>query len=327
MKKLVLPLIVSFLVIALSFGFYLYLQNTRYDIRSVGQGRAYKIDRKTGQIWMILGRREVLVESSDTATQQKSPEDKAIELVKESYALGNYPKVETQIRNWLKEKKGSLRIIGWKARKIDDQAYLVSYTINEGSGEQGYFFDVNLVAEIVCSVNGNPELAKKYGIGEKKVYSEKEIEDFMRKIFKTRKAPLPWREVIQKEDYKALSSEQRLRAREQYFNEVVIPQIKKPEDIEKARSQFYDFANSLEPELKPEKEGFRKKGFEETLAQIRLEVEMKEGIDKPKPSKVNNHLGRVLEKGISGAVLGGLFALLIVIFLSTKKAIIRLKRR
>ncbi len=39
---------------------------------------------------------------------------------------------------------------------------MVSYHFDKGDGYRGYFFEVNLVAEIVRKVGGDPELEKKY---------------------------------------------------------------------------------------------------------------------------------------------------------------------
>jgi hypothetical protein len=167
----------SVLIIAIAglIGFYIHSQNTRYYIQSSGSGLVYKIDRKTGRTWVIKGKREFSVKSSEiensgTSTESEwemvkilSPEDSAILLAKAPYVAG-FSQKESQIRDWLKRKRGELQIIGWKAEKIDDQTYLVSYTFDDGSGERGYFFEVNLFARIVRDVLGDPALEKKYGI-------------------------------------------------------------------------------------------------------------------------------------------------------------------
>jgi len=68
------------------------------------------------------------------------------------------------INKWLQTRKGSLKIYGWEAQKIDEYTYLVSYTFGEGKERVGFFFEVNLLAGIVRKVPGDPELEKKYGI-------------------------------------------------------------------------------------------------------------------------------------------------------------------
>ena len=47
----------------------------------------------------------------------------------------------------------------------------------------------------------------------------------------------PWKEVIASPQYQSLSSEQKAEAQEQYFNDVVAPNV--GNDIDNARQQFY----------------------------------------------------------------------------------------
>jgi hypothetical protein len=163
MKKTVI-LTILIVLLGLLLAFYIYSENTRYYIQSTAKGVAYKIDRRTGRTWLIAGGREVLVEGSESSVQSSSPVIRAIGLAKNSHAFGGYLTVESQIKDWLADKKGGLKIYGWEAKKVDDQKYLVSYTFDQGSGRVGYFFEVNLVANIVRKVIGDPELEKEYGI-------------------------------------------------------------------------------------------------------------------------------------------------------------------
>jgi len=89
--------------------------------------------------------------------QKLSPEEKAIRLVEESQALGGEMSVNLTIDKWLKEKGEEVRPIGWSASKKNDQVYLVSYkykvySFREGTGERGFFFEVNLPTEAVRNV-------------------------------------------------------------------------------------------------------------------------------------------------------------------------------
>ena len=86
-----------------------------------------------------------------------SPEAKAIELVRESRVLSEELPVALVIKDLLKERKDEIKPIGWNVRRKEDQVYLVSYTykiysFDEGSGEGGYFFEVNLSSESVINV-------------------------------------------------------------------------------------------------------------------------------------------------------------------------------
>ena len=89
--------------------------------------------------------------------QALPPERKAIDVVKASHALGGNLPVELTIENWLKEKKDEVKPLGWNANRRDDHTYLVSfafkiYSWDKGSGEESYFFLVNLANESVQNV-------------------------------------------------------------------------------------------------------------------------------------------------------------------------------
>jgi hypothetical protein len=85
------------------------------------------------------------------------PEERAIRLVEESRALGGELSVGHAIEAWLKAQGEDVRPIGWTATKKDDQVYLVGYkykifSFEKGSGERGFFFEVNLHTEAVQNV-------------------------------------------------------------------------------------------------------------------------------------------------------------------------------
>ncbi len=85
------------------------------------------------------------------------PEERAIRLVEESRALGGDLSVGHAIEAWLKDKGEDVRPIGWTATRKDDQVYLVGYkykiySFEKGSGERGFFFEVNLHTEAVQDV-------------------------------------------------------------------------------------------------------------------------------------------------------------------------------
>ncbi len=100
--------------------------------------------------------------SMTVSCSQEPPESKAIELVKKSYALPGGLPVELFIENFLKEKKDNVKPIGWEVTKNKDRLYLVSYkfkiySFTEGTGERGYFFEVNLDDEVVRNVTSEFE--------------------------------------------------------------------------------------------------------------------------------------------------------------------------
>ena len=152
-------------------GVFIYSENTRYYIQtaSLGEGviAAYKIDRKTGQTWQIIdGKEKIIKNLSNPKSQQnifetQNLQQKTIEMAK-NYSDGTGT-MDSHIRKVMEKIKGNLKIFGWKSHKIDDQTYLVSYTFEEeSSGEVGYFFEINLVGEVVRNINKDDILSEKY---------------------------------------------------------------------------------------------------------------------------------------------------------------------
>ena len=91
-------------------------------------------------------------------------EEKAIRLVKESETLGGNTTVRLRLDQWLEEQGDRVRPIGWNVTQKSDQVYLVSYkyrvySFGEGTGERGFFFEVNLDTEAVRNVT--KEVARK----------------------------------------------------------------------------------------------------------------------------------------------------------------------
>ena len=109
----------------------------------------------------------IIVSLAVIGCSQKSPEYKAIEMTKKSYALGGSLTVERTIQDWLKEKKDEVKPIGWEASRKNEQIYLVSYTFEiysftEGVGERGYFFEANIAAEVVHNITSEYERDRKH---------------------------------------------------------------------------------------------------------------------------------------------------------------------
>lgn len=114
--------------------------------------------------------RQFFEESSRTDlhfSKDMSPEEaegKAIELVKKSHAIDRFSDIETLMKKWTDEVSGKFQIIGWKAKKMDDQTYLISYTALDGLNTKGFYFDINTKTGTVRHIADHPELQKKYGI-------------------------------------------------------------------------------------------------------------------------------------------------------------------
>lgn len=94
---------------------------------------------------------------SISCQQRLRSEERAIRLVEDSQALGGDLSVKQTIDKWLKEKGKEVRPMGWVVTKKEDQIYLVGYkyriySFREGSGESGFFFEVNLATDAVQNV-------------------------------------------------------------------------------------------------------------------------------------------------------------------------------
>ena len=77
-------------------------------------------------------------------------DERAIALVKRSRGIDRYYSDESQISNW-------------KAKKIDDQKYIVSFTASKGSDTSEFYFDTNIKTGSVRNITDRREL-QKYGI-------------------------------------------------------------------------------------------------------------------------------------------------------------------
>ena len=102
-------------------------------------------------------------DSFSTDIPLSGDEGKAIELVKKSHVIDRFYNVETITRRWADEHSDEYQIMGWKAKKIDNQNYLVSFTASDGSDTRGFYFDTNTKTGSVRHVTDRLEL-QKHGI-------------------------------------------------------------------------------------------------------------------------------------------------------------------
>jgi hypothetical protein len=91
-------------------------------------------------------------------------DEKAIEIVKKSQALARNISTEAIVNKWTEENAEKFQIIGWKARKMDDERYLVSYMAMDGASPKGFYFDLDIRTGEVEKLENKPELQKKYNI-------------------------------------------------------------------------------------------------------------------------------------------------------------------
>ena len=93
-----------------------------------------------------------------------TPEEKAMWMVKRSDVLLKMTSVEAIVNKWTQDNAGKYKVVGWQAKKIDDQKYLVSYTALDGSVPKGFYFVADLQSGGVEDLAHSPELQKKYNI-------------------------------------------------------------------------------------------------------------------------------------------------------------------
>jgi hypothetical protein len=158
-----LPAIV--IVAFAAFGLLLFFTGDRYAlVAQNGDKYVYKIDKRTGRVWLIWGDILAEIQDRDAHLKTQTPEEQAISLANLYTLPGNTSVMRDSIKQWLQAKKGLLRVYGWNAKKIDDQTYLVGYTYDEGPGSSGggWVFEVNLKEDIVRNVTGDADLEKRY---------------------------------------------------------------------------------------------------------------------------------------------------------------------
>jgi hypothetical protein len=82
------------------------------------------------------------------------PEKRALKIVMDSSVLDEDKSVYRFIREFIDQKGDDVKPIGWNVERKPDNKYLVSYkyklySFNEGIGEKGFFFEVDLDNESV----------------------------------------------------------------------------------------------------------------------------------------------------------------------------------
>jgi len=106
--------------------------------------------------------------------------------VEESQALGGNQSVKLALDKWLKERGEEIKPIGWRVSKEHDEVYLVSYmykvySFREGTGERGFFFEVDVDSGSVRNVT--KEVTRKMGSLSPSFRKEGEIsEQLMKKL-------------------------------------------------------------------------------------------------------------------------------------------------
>jgi type II secretory pathway component PulJ len=97
---------------------------------------------------------------------EPAPEQVAVRLAKTASTLSQFKYInnERHLNEWLQTQKGDIRVDGWSAKKVDDQTYLVTYALVRDGKSEGVRFEVNLAAQLVRNVKGDPALEEKYSV-------------------------------------------------------------------------------------------------------------------------------------------------------------------
>lgn len=103
-------------------------------------------------------------DSTYSADLSEKTENWAIESVKKAHFPGSGSTIESLIKKWTKDNADKYKAIGWQAKKMDDQTYLVSYTVTDGLATTGFYFDINTDSGTIRNLADYPDLRQKYGI-------------------------------------------------------------------------------------------------------------------------------------------------------------------
>jgi hypothetical protein len=131
-----------------------------YTVVNAGDGKVYKVNRRTGESWLLSGSQEIPVTDQSMESDSESSLDTAVVKAKQSDVLAgvfpNYPSSWSNasvIRGLLEDDHSVKAIKGWNGLKIDEDTYLVSFRYENSSGsDTGLYFEVNLNADIVRNI-------------------------------------------------------------------------------------------------------------------------------------------------------------------------------
>ncbi len=155
--------------LAVAWAYSAYLKSNRYVITNAGGGTIYKTDQQTGKTTVLYEGKELEVQQyvfvQPTPTPEptpQTPESTAIALAQSAITLDSVKINSYFLSEWLKQQKGEIRFDGWGAKQVDDQTFLVTYTVVRDGKREGVRFEVNLAAQLVRNVKGDPALEQKY---------------------------------------------------------------------------------------------------------------------------------------------------------------------
>ena len=162
------------LVMFVAFAFYLFSPSQKGSLPAVPERIPEQTaqQQKTAPLLSFPHPRE---QQDAGQTQTSSPDDEpdmqvektpdwAIASVRKSHVLDRVATVDLLVIKWMHENAGKLRSLGWTAKKMDENIFLVSYIVTDGTTSEGLYFDINTETGEIRKVAGNPDLQRKYGI-------------------------------------------------------------------------------------------------------------------------------------------------------------------
>ena len=149
--------------------FFIYTQNNRFVTANAGNGKVYKINKRTGESVLIRGAREIPVAPSEP-TKEETIEERAIDLAKRAFTLTAKKRYsrnnKNEIRLAVEKITGNLKIIGWQARQADEQTFVVTYSFDVDDKVLCWAFEVKPKEDFVRNIIGDAALEKKYGFNQ-----------------------------------------------------------------------------------------------------------------------------------------------------------------
>ncbi len=163
-----LLLVVSLILITIIVYQY---RSDRFELQKVSDHVSYKIDKRTGDVWILSSGRETPILSSSHEEHKiaTSLDQQAIDKVRRSFLLSEIRSVkpiknnETLIQDDLKSLKGVLKIEGWKQVRVSDGHYVTSFIYVIDGRTRSYNFEIFPSNDVIRYIDNNLVLLNKYG--------------------------------------------------------------------------------------------------------------------------------------------------------------------
>lgn len=178
-----------YIVFVLLFSFFA-CQRDRYYLHTDGD-RIYKIDKRTGDTWLVVGTQLRKVNSISSDGNKNDPENQVIELAKSARTffdpdqkLGTCSKCQSNfsthhdneicIRNFLRKEDGMVQIKGWRVPVEKNGIYLAEFQWSKDDVDHSYIFEINLGLRRVRNLETM----------EQRVYFYPDVAKYMKRIYR-----------------------------------------------------------------------------------------------------------------------------------------------